>query len=85
MPGWTSLLFYAAAVLLILRGTLPWVVVAAAVAIKWAWQIVCFSRLTKRFEGGYVHLAAPFFEIYFAIANTILILLPLSSNRKFKK
>ena len=85
MPGWTSLLFYAVAVLLILRGTLPWVVVAAAVAIKWAWQIVCFSRLTKRFEGGYVHLAAPFFEIYFAIANTILILLPLSSNRKFKK
>ena len=85
LPGWTNLLFYAAAVLLVLRGTLPWVVVAAAVMLKWAWQIVSFSRLTKRFEGGHVHLAAPLYEIYFALANTILILLPLPNNRKFKK
>ncbi len=85
LPTWMNLLFYAAAVLLVLRGTLPWVAVAAAAAIKWAWQMVCFSRLTKRFDGGYVHWAAPLFEIYFIIANTILILLPLSSNRKFKK
>ena len=85
MPSIVNVLFYAVAVLLVLRGTLPWPVVAAAVAIKWAWQIVCFSRLTKRFEGGYVHLAAPLLEIYFILANTILILLPLPNNRKFKK
>ncbi|MBP5677845.1 MAG: glycosyltransferase [Bacteroidales bacterium] len=85
IPAATNLIFYAAAVLLILRGTLPWIVVAAAVAIKFAWQIVCFSRLTKRFDGGYVHFAAPLLEIYFIIANTILILLPLPNNRKFKK
>lgn len=85
LPYLANLLFYAAAVLLVLRGTLPWPVVAAAAAIKWAWQIVCFSRLTKRFDGGYVHLAAPLLEIYFIIANTILILLPLPNNRKFKK
>lgn len=85
LPAWTNVVFYAAAVLLLLRGTLPWVAVAAAAVLKWAWQIVCFSRLTKRFEGGYIHFAAPLFEIYFIIANTILILLPLPNNRKFKK
>ena len=85
LPGWVNVVFYAAAVLLVLRGTLPWVVVAAAAVLKWAWQIICFSTLTKRFEGGYVHFAAPLFEIYFTIANTILILLPLPNNRKFKK
>ena len=85
LPAWANLLFYAAAVLLVLRGTLPWIVVAVAAVLKWAWQIVCFSTLTKRFDGGHVHWAAPLYEIYFIIANTILILLPLPSNRKFKK
>ena len=85
LPTWANALFYTAAVLLVLRGTLPWLVVLVAVVLKWTWQIICFSRLTKRFEGGLVHLAAPLFEIYFMIANTILILLPLSNNRKFKK
>lgn len=80
-----NVLFYVAAILLLLRGTLPWPVIAAVAALKWTWQIVCFSRLTKRFDGGYVHLAAPLLEIYFTIANTILILLPLPNNRKFKK
>ena len=84
MPAWMNLLFYGAAVGLVLLGNLPWVIVAVAAAVKWAWQIVCFSMLTKRFEGGYVHWAAPLLEIYFIIANTILILLPLPSNRKFK-
>ena len=85
LPTLANLLFYAAAVVLILQGSLPWVVTAALLAIKWAWQIVCFSRLTKRFDGGHVHLAAPLYEIYFMVANTILILLPLPNNRKFKK
>ena len=85
LPSLANLLFYAAAVLLVLRGTLPWVVVAAVAVLKWTWQIICFSRLTKRFDGGLVHLAAPLMEIYFIIANTILILLPLPNNRKFKK
>ena len=85
LPGWANLVFYVLGALLLVRGTLPWIAVAAAVALKWAWQIICFSRLTKRFEGGYVHLAAPLLEIYFMVANTILILLPLPSNRKFKK
>ena len=80
-----NLVFYAAAVLLIVGGSLPWVVTAAVLALKVAWQIVCFAQLCKRFDAGYVFLAAPFFEIYFIIANTILILLPLPNNRRFKK
>ena len=85
LPTLSNLLFYAAAALLLAGGSLPWPVTAAVVAAKWAWQIVCFSRLTRRFDGGYIHFAAPLIEFYFIIANTILILLPLHSNRKFKK
>ena len=80
-----NLLFYAAAVMLLVGGSLPWPITATVIAIKMAWQIICFSRLTRRFDGGYIHFAAPLIEIYFIIANTILILLPLHSNRKFKK
>ena len=80
-----NLVFYAAVAALMVRHTEIWPVVAAAAIIKWAWQIVCFSRLTKRFDGGHIHFAAPLLEIYFIIANTILILLPLHNNRKFKK
>ncbi len=80
-----NLVFYAAAVLLILNGSLPWIVTATVLALKFAWQIVCFAQLCKRFEAGLVYLAAPLMEIYFIIANTILILLPLPNNRRFKK
>ncbi len=80
-----NLLFYCAGALLLVQGSLPWIVVAACAIVKWAWQIVSFSRLTHRFDGGYIHFAAPIFELYFMVANTILILLPLQSNRKFKK
>ena len=76
---------YAAAALMLITHTHVWPIVLAILAIKWAWQIVCFSMLTKRFDGGYVHFAAPLLEIYFIVANTILILLPLHNNRKFKK
>lgn len=85
LPAAANLLFYAAVAGLLLLDINLWPVVSAVVAVKWAWQIVCFSRLTKRFDGGYVHLAAPLLEIYFIVANTILILLPLHNNRKFKK
>ena len=79
-----NVVFYAAAVLLIIGGSLPWPVTAAVIAMKLAWQIVCFAQLARRFEGGLVYLWAPLMEIYFIIANTILILLPLSNNRRFK-
>ena len=59
--------------------------VAGMVAIKWAWQMVSFAQLCKRFEGGLAYLVAPVLEIYFIIANTILVLTPLDNNRKFSK
>ena len=80
-----NIAFYTMAVLLLLNGTLPWVVVAGLVTIKWAWQIVSFAQLCKRFEGGLTYLAAPLLEIYFIFANTILVLTPLDNNRKFGK
>ena len=80
-----NIAFYTMAVLLLVNGTLPWVVVAGLVAIKWAWQMVSFAQLCKRFEGGLAYLAAPLLEIYFILANTILVLTPLDNNRKFSK
>jgi len=85
LPLISAAIFYIAAVLLLIIGTLPWPVIAIAVALKLAWQIVSFAQLSRRFEGGLVYLASPLMEIYFIVANTILILLPLYNNRKFKK
>lgn len=79
-----NILFYAAIVLLALRAPLALTAAALLAVMKWTWQIICFSRLTHTFNGGHLHLLAPLFEIYFIIANTILILLPLHSNKKFK-
>ncbi len=80
-----NLAFYSTAALLLVFRLYTWPIVTAAVVLKWGWQIVCFSMLTKRFDGGHVHIAAPLLELYFIFANTILILLPLHNNRKFKK
>jgi hypothetical protein len=77
--------FYALAVLLLVAGSLPWGAVLVALVLKWAWQIVSFAQLCKRFDGGLTYLAAPLLEIYFIFANTILVLTPLDNNRKFNK
>ena len=79
-----NLALYAAAILLLVFRIYTWPIIVAFLVLKWAWQIVSFSMLTKRFDGGHVHFAAPLLEIYFIFANTILILLPLHNNKKFK-
>lgn len=81
----STLLFYTMAILLLAKGGAPWGLIGIAAIVKWAWQILSFAQLCKRFDGGLVYLAAPFYEIYFIIANTILVLTPLSNNRKFSK
>lgn len=78
-------LFYAMGAFLLAGGGMPWGMIGIAAVVKWAWQIVAFSQLAKRFDAGLVYLAAPLYEIYFIIANTILVLTPLSNNRKFSK
>lgn len=79
------ILFYTMGALLLANGGMPWGLIGIAAVVKWAWQIVTFAQLSNRFEGGLVYLAAPLFEIYFIIANTILVLTPLDNNRKFSK
>ena len=85
LPAIANLLFYTAGILLITGGCLPWYFVAPVALLKWIWQIISFSMLSRRFDAGLIYLFAPIFEIYFIIANTILILIPLRSNRKFDK
>ncbi len=80
-----NIVFYAAAVMLLARAGSPWGVALIALLLKWAWQIVAMAQPARRFDAGLVYLAAPLLEIYFIIANTILILIPLPNNRKFKK
>lgn len=73
-------LLLASAVVLFVQGVCPWYIPAAVLAVKAAWQIVAFSRVTKRFEVKTIHLFAPLFEIYFLIANTIYYLFALSKK-----
>jgi glycosyltransferase involved in cell wall biosynthesis len=85
LPYLANVLFYGMAIALIALGNLPWIVVAAFAALKWAWQMVSLAQLAKRFEAGLIYLAAPLFEIYFIFANLVLVLTPIENNRKFSK
>lgn len=78
-------LFYIMGGLLLASGGMPWGIIGIAALVKWAWQIIAFAQIARRFDGGLVFLGAPLLEIYFIIANTILVLTPLSNNRKFSK
>ena len=74
-------LFYLLGVLLLLRGTMPWIVLAAALLVKLAWQIICVSQSTKRLGiRPVVYWLSPLLEIYFIIANTFLTITPLSKK-----
>ena len=82
LPALAALLFYGTGAGLLLLGTLPWVTLVAAVVLRWTWQMVSFAQLCKRFDGGWIYLLTPLLEIYFIIANTILVLTPLRGKRK---
>ena len=73
-------LFYASLALLLVQGVCPWYIPLAVFVLLWTWQIVAFSRLSKRFEIKRVHFFAPIFEIYFLLSNTILFFLALSKK-----
>ena len=74
-------LFYLTAVLLFLRGVMPWQLLAAVLVLKLAWQIVATSQATRKLAiAPMVYWLSPLFEIYFLIANTILSILPLSKK-----
>ena len=85
LPYIAVTLFYAAVVLLLVAGTFPWEIVAAIVTIKLAWQIITFSRLSKRFDVKGVTFWSPLYELYFLLANTILYVTTLHhKKRKWK-
>ena len=65
-------LFLAALLWLWIGGLFPWQILAAVLAVKIIWQIVCCILLAKRFNVKRVQFLSPFFEFYFLIANTIL-------------
>lgn len=71
-------LFYLAGALLLVAGTMPWPVLAAALLVKLAWQIVATAQAAGRLMvRPVVYWLSPLMEIYFLIANTILALSPL--------
>ena len=81
LPGIGVVLFYGAAVALLVMGLFPWQILAGLLVIKLAWQIVTFAQLEKAFGEKNLCYAAPFFEIYFMLSNTIMAIFPL----KYKK
>ena len=71
-------LFYLAGALLMLAGTMPWPVLAAALLVKLAWQIVAAAQASGRLMvKPVVYWLSPLLEIYFLFANTILSISPL--------
>lgn len=74
-------LFYLAGVLLLLRGTIPWEILAGVLALKLAWQIISTAQATRRLlVKPVVYWLSPIFEIYFLLANTILSIFPLRNK-----
>ena len=72
------LLFYLAGALLLVAGTMPWPVLAAALLVKLAWEIAATSAAAARLMAKpVVGWLSPLLEIYFLFANTILSISPL--------
>ena len=78
LPPLGILLFYLFGALLLALAALPWQILAAALALKLAWQIVATAAAARRLAvKPVVYILSPLFEIYFLIANTFLSLFPL--------
>ena len=75
------LCFYLAGGLLLAMHTLPWQILAAALALKLVWQLVSTAQATRRLAiKPIIFILSPLFEIYFLIANTFLTRFPLSKK-----
>ena len=78
LPPLGILLFYLFGALLLALAALPWQILASALALKLAWQIVATAAAARRLAvKPVVYILSPLFEIYFLIANTFLSLFPL--------
>ena len=73
--------FYLAGVLLLLRGMVPWELLAGVLVVKLAWQVAATAQAVRRLSiSPVVCWLSPLFEIYFLIANTFLSIIPLSKK-----
>lgn len=71
-------LFYLSGILLLVQGIVPWPVLAAALLVKLAWQVVATAGAAKRLlVRPVVSWLSPLLEVYFLFANTILAVSPL--------
>lgn len=78
LPPLSLLLFYLFGALLLASAALPWQILAAALALKLAWQIAATATAARRLAvKPVVYILSPLFEIYFLVANTFLSLFPL--------
>lgn len=77
--------FYGAVAALIATGLFPWEILAGVVLLKFGVQILSLAQLEKALGEKGLCWAAPMFEIYFLVANTILLMFPLKYKYKNKK
>ena len=65
-------LFLASLLWLWIGGLFPWQILAAILALKIIWQILCSVYLGKRLNTKMIQYFSPIFELYFLFANTFL-------------
>lgn len=77
--------FWAVLALLFFWRHFPWQILLGVLVLKIVWQTLCTVKLAKRFEIKKIQFFAPFFELYFLLANTILHILTLrKKNMKWR-
>ena len=81
--GIALLLFYGAVVALLAMGLFPWEILVGVVVLKFAMQILSFAQIEKSLGEKGLCWLSPLYEIYFMVANTILLIFPL--KYKYKK
>lgn len=81
--GISLLLFYGSVAALLALGLFPWQILVGVLVLKFALQILSFAQLEKQLGEKGLCWLSPLYEIYFTVANTILLLFPL--KYKYKK
>ena len=82
--GAALLMFYGAVIALVAMRLFPWEILAGVVLLKFVVQILSFAQLEKPLGEKWLCWLAPVYEIYFLVANTILLMFPLKYKYKNK-
>lgn len=84
MGGVALLVFYGSVAALIAMGLFPWEILAGLVLLKFVLQILLFAQMEKPLGEKGLCWLSPVYEIYFLVANTILLMFPLKYKFKNK-